>query len=307
MVNNTMFVKMAQADAYAMATEYLIREKHFEQFEGALTFSKYISHPFVNLLPGQYSDDTQMSIAIAEVMLSKQIEDISSLDFANSFVSAFKRDERPGYSKKLQEILESVADGAELIKILNTSSNKNGAAMRAIPLGFLSDKTEVIRLATMQAKITHDTEAGILSAIAIALMAHFAIHYSESFLDMRKIIPDWHPVFNHLNHSNWNDRVLESPIVNDFSDTVAKKTVHAVYTLLTTKHNLKEILEQIIEWGGDTDSVAALAWGIGSYRMTWPGIEPAFFKNDLEKNGQYGYDYLLDLNVRMNNNFISSQ
>ncbi len=53
------------------------------------------------------------------------------------------------------------------------------------------------------------------------------------------------------------------------------------------------IMRQTIEWGGDTDSVAAIAWGIASARYPDEKL-PEFFDRDLE-NGTYGRDYLSTL------------
>ncbi|WP_334879318.1 ADP-ribosylglycohydrolase family protein [Nostoc sp.] len=46
--------------------------------------SRSVEHPRFRLNPGSYTDDTQMSIAITEVIV---------------FVTAFKRDEREGYAR----------------------------------------------------------------------------------------------------------------------------------------------------------------------------------------------------------------
>jgi ADP-ribosylglycohydrolase len=43
-------------------------------------------------------------------------------------------------------------------------------------------------------------------------------------------------------------------------------TAHAVTTLLIEQPSLMDILRQTIEWRGDADSVAAVAWGIASTR-----------------------------------------
>lgn len=296
--NQNMLRRIAQADALCMATEYILEETHKKLFSNVLKFEKYYAHPIVKLLPGQYSDDTQMSIANTEVLISKELSLITPIDFANSFVAAFKRDQRPGYSKGFQKILESVSNGKDLIKILDTNSNKNGAAMRSVPFGVIPDRKEIIRLASMQAAITHNTKAGIWSAVAVALMSHFALYHTEPFSEMLSVVKNWHPVFKLLS-GQFNERVIEKNPVISLADTVAIKTVDAVLTLLLTKNNLKEILEQVISWGGDTDSVAAIAWGIASARMSWPEIEPEFLNTGLELNGKFGIEYLDSLSEKL--------
>ncbi|BAY79371.1 ADP-ribosylation/crystallin J1 (plasmid) [Nostoc linckia NIES-25] len=51
-----------------------------------------MQHPRFRLIPGNYTDDTQMSIAIAEVIVAQAPWTAEVL--AQSFVTAFKRDPR---------------------------------------------------------------------------------------------------------------------------------------------------------------------------------------------------------------------
>ena len=53
-------------------------------------------HP---LLYKKYSDDTQMSLAIAELVIEEK--DWTSQLIADKFVAVFKRDERFGYSSRI--------------------------------------------------------------------------------------------------------------------------------------------------------------------------------------------------------------
>ncbi len=75
-------------------------------------------------------------------------------------------------------------------------------------------------------------------------------------------------------------------------------TAHAVHTLLTTNNSLMDIMRQVIEWGGDTDSVAAIAWGIASARHQ-DEVLPDFFEHDLEIGRPYGKIYLEEMGTRL--------
>ena len=65
--NPLMLLRIAQGDAYGMAVEY-IRPEHEPLREQALNFESYGKHPTHKILAGQYTDDTQMSIGVAEVI-----------------------------------------------------------------------------------------------------------------------------------------------------------------------------------------------------------------------------------------------
>lgn len=111
-----------------------------------------------------------MALAISELMLSR--EDWTPEGIAEGFVRAFKRDPRRGYSSKFYEILRRVDTGRELVETLQPGSDRNGAAMRAFPIGLYADVAEVLEKADMQARITHDTPVARRAAQAVALMAH---------------------------------------------------------------------------------------------------------------------------------------
>ncbi len=51
----------------------------------------------------------------------------------------------------------------------------NGAAMRAHPVGFLADRNDVLRVAAIQARVTHGHHAAVAAAQAVALLVHDAL------------------------------------------------------------------------------------------------------------------------------------
>lgn len=80
---------------------------------------------------------------------------------------------------------------------------------------------------------------------------------------------------------------------------VGLNTAWAVHTLLVQETSLRGIMERIIEWGGDTDSTASIAWGIASARYP-DEIIPEFLERDLEASDpQYGPVFLRDLGRKL--------
>ena len=57
----------------------------------------YSRHPRHTIEPGCYTDDTQMSIAVAELLVSDT--HFSRENLAELFVSCFQRDPRAGYAR----------------------------------------------------------------------------------------------------------------------------------------------------------------------------------------------------------------
>src|SRR3989344_4453617 len=151
-----MLLELAIGDAYGAGFEYA--DPSFVREHSAKMV--YIQNPVYDALrPGRYTDDTQMSIAIAELLIERK--EWTPINIANKFVEVFKRDERKGYGRLFQEFLEEIRDGNEFLERIKPESDKSGSAMRASPMGYLPTIKEVIEYATIQAKITHDTESGI--------------------------------------------------------------------------------------------------------------------------------------------------
>src|SRR5262245_9665769 len=165
-----MLLELAIGDAYGAGFEYA--KPQFVSDGNDL--SCYRQHPRHRIKPGCYTDDTQMSIAVAEMIVSG--DEWTPLNLANRFVHCFKRDPREGYAGRFYDFLCSVADGQDFLDRIVPRSDKSGAAMRAVPIGVFPTISEVIRKATVQARLTHDTTDGVNAAVAAALMSHYFVY-----------------------------------------------------------------------------------------------------------------------------------
>ena len=116
----------AIGDAYGVCFEYAPREI----IRTRNNLAGYFSHPKYQTGGGCYSDDTQMSIAVAEALL-KLGDAASAHDFTASFVAAFQRDPREGYAGTFHEFLLTVTDADDFLARIRNDSDKSGGAMRA--------------------------------------------------------------------------------------------------------------------------------------------------------------------------------
>ncbi|MFH1637227.1 MAG: ADP-ribosylglycohydrolase family protein [Candidatus Woesearchaeota archaeon] len=270
-----MMLELAIGDAYGSGFEFA--EKGFIRKNNNL--KSYYKHRKCNILPGCYTDDAQMSIAIAELLMGEKEWDCFKI--ASKFVEAFKRDEREGYSSGFYLLLKCVNDGAELIARLNPNSRKNGAAMRACPIGILPDLEKVKLYAAMQAEVTHDSHEGITSAMASALMPHYFTYKLGKKKDLGEFIAgnvegDWGKA--------WKGEV----------STNAEEAVRAAITAIARGASLSSILKRSIAFGGDVDTVATIAMAAASCCDEVRKDIPKNLVDGLE-NGDYGKGYLLGL------------
>lgn len=301
--NDLMLLRIAQGDAYALPYEYVKDEDAPGLKQELLKLERYHRHPtYHNMGAGTYTDDTQMSIAVAEVLWENAQGTMngymSTETFMRRFFEAFKRDPRDGYSRQLQRILEGSKTFEEFVETLVPCSNANGAAMRAVPIGVISDPEQVVKVATLQAAGTHSTPGGVDSAVTVALMSHFALHSTRDLTEVLEWGSQYCSAFEGF-HEPWEGRVKARDDVPG-DPGVGMNTAHAAHTLLTQERTLKGIMRQVIEWGGDTDSVASIAWGIASCRCQ-DEVLPSFLEDDLERSvgSDYGPQFLKDLGKRL--------
>jgi ADP-ribosylglycohydrolase len=266
-----MLVEIAIGDAYGAGFEFCSREK----IAAHNTLAAYVEHE-LGLQAGRYTDDTQMSIANAEVLLATS--DAHSDDFADAYVRCYRRDRRLGYAKGLQSLLNECDTGAMLRQRIRPDSKRNGAAMRAVPLGLIAEKQRVMALASEQAMVTHATSEGVLSSQAVALMAHLLMYENARLDDLPDLVA----------------RAIGLPLRRDWQAEVecdAIQTVHAVSTALLRNRSMSGLLRDCVNFGGDVDSVAAIAMGLASLSREYVADIPHVLANGLE-DGAYGRNYL---------------
>lgn len=282
--NPLMLLRIAQGDAYAMAAEYLKSPRDDALLEQILRFEAYQKHPTHTLRAGQYTDDGQMTVGVTEVLLGGR--PFTPLSLADAWIRCYHRDPREGYARGFQGFLHRTFSGQEFLDNIHNGSEKNGGGMRIVPGGVLPDPQEVVAFARLQAAITHNTPLGLYAAEAVALLSHFALYTDLPFTAFRG-------TFGHLlEHPEW---FPEEPVpmlrVNSSGAGIARNTIQGVYTALTLGDSLMAMLDLIIRAGGDTDTVAAITWGIASCRHPEEKL-PEFFEVMLEPGGRYGVHFL---------------
>ncbi len=273
-----MFVEIAIGDAYGAGFEFSNRDKIENHNSG-----KYFTQHDLGIPAGKYTDDTQMSIAIAELLISNT--EFTKETCANSFIQTFKRDKRQGYAKKFQALIETCENGADLIKNIKPQSTRNGAAMRSVPLGLIVNKDDLLASARTQASVTHETPEGIISSQIIGLASHKLI-YEKVFITE---IP--HLIYKETGFSintNWKTEVA--------CDAV--QTIHAVFSSLTRNTKISDLLIDCVNYGGDVDSVAAIALGLASLSPEYEKDINQNLLNSLE-NGNFGFDFLKNFDKKL--------
>jgi len=272
-------LELAIGDAYGAGFEYVDREiiRRWNDL------SRYVKHPRHNIRPGSYTDDTQMSLAIAEAIVSGEPWNPALL--ARKFVEVFQRDPREGYASGFYHFLLNMRDGEQFLRDIKPDSDKSGAAMRAAPIGIYPTISLVIEHCSIQAALTHNTPGGINAAVAAALMTHYFLYNLGPQKELGAFLEE------HVS-GHWN---------TPWTGTVKSQgwmSVQAAVTALLRNDTMRDVLKTCIQFSGDVDTVAAIALAAGSCSSEIAQDLPSHLLDTLE-NGPYGRDYIRQLDKRL--------
>lgn len=279
-VGYNMLFEMAIADAVGFGYEFAPPDFVLANNDG----KTYVKNPGRdNHKPGTYSDDTQMSIAMAEWMLTGR--PFNTTDLACHFVDAFKRDPREGYAGGFYKFLCETKTGYDFIDNINPRSNRAGGAMRAPVCGLLPTVEEVRDMAMWQASLTHATYDGMNAAAAAALLV-WACRQGTWQKELPEFLNDTLPGYM------WE--VLHTGPVGN----IGIQAVRAALSAIVNGSSLSDILVRSIALTGDVDTVAAIAIGAASmHPCITSDLDEGLYRN-LE-GGKYGWRYLKALDAKL--------
>jgi ADP-ribosyl-[dinitrogen reductase] hydrolase len=309
-----MILELGIGDAYGRPFEFNTPE--FIKENNDLTGYKHRVGEEQNGI-GIYTDDGQMSLAIAEQMLSELPG--TQVRFATHFVTAYKRDPRGGYSKRIKNALEESKPNLPfelILKAKQAGANSNGSVMRAVPLGLLADPKEIMYRSIVQTSVTHGHIEAVNSATAISLTAHFFYHLFQRLGDTKPL----HEKF--IVYQQWMrsqmgvtfddiydsydllaDMPLNQPLQCD-AKTTASLSIKLAWGMKkdVIVHDMRtsaaKILKKAIDIGGDVDSSASIALGLYSLRPD-AKMDLAQALYDNLENGAYGRDYMIALDAAL--------
>ena len=104
-----MLLEIGIGDAYGAGFEFAPIEK-VRDYNNLTQYCGYD----IGITSGCYTDDTQMSLAIAELLIAQAPWTQENL--ADKFVACFKRDKRLGYARRFYDFLCSVQNGKEFLE-----------------------------------------------------------------------------------------------------------------------------------------------------------------------------------------------
>jgi poly(ADP-ribose) glycohydrolase ARH3 len=245
-----------------------------------------------------YTDDTQMTIAVAEALIAdgEIREETLAARFAENY------DPGRGYGPSARKVIEAMRGGEDwralASNLLPGGSFGNGAAMRVAPVALLfhDDHERLLDQSVLSALPTHTHLLGIEGAQMLALAIAFA---------MRSTPFDRGELFEHLLSYAASDefdyrlryaaRLTDDDTLGRLGNTLAahESVVTSIACFALNPDSFEDTVSRAIAQGGDVDTLAAMAAAISGARLGISAV-PEHLIERLE-DGPKGRSYITKL------------
>lgn len=270
---------------------------------------------YLNLLPGQITDDTEMALCIARSIAEKKYFDPE--DIAKRFVHWFD-DNMIGAGSTTRAAIKRLKEGFPWYEAgynqKGITLTGNGSVMRCAPVGMYDYKniTDLIKHSKEQSIITHPHQDCIDSSIFINSIIAYCLEnkngrdsyssyndgglkydaYDEALTKMIKIgsndllLAQYGAIGSVLEP----DKYLKQKLSGTVYDTVDS----AVYCLLST-WTFEECILKAVNLGGDADTRGAMAGAMAGACYGETAIPEQWKEKLVDRNGKQIYSELCDL------------
>ena len=267
---------LAIGDALGAPVEGLDSRTIMETFGGG---RGYLTKLPVDVL--HYTDDTQMTIGVAESLLDKGVVD--EADMMSRFAANY--DPHRGYGQGARLVLEAARDGQDWRAVrdglFENGSFGNGGAMRVAPVAvrFAHQPDRLWEQAAASARVTHTHELGIEGACLIATATAYAL--TQETIDPPELLNRLHDLAK-TEEFQWQLKTaLQRPLEDAFylfgNGLEAHRSVMtAILCFLLHQHSYVDTIAAAIGRGGDTDTIAAMAGGLSGAFLGVKAIPQGF-------------------------------
>jgi len=219
--------------------------------------------------PGQPTDDTALSLSLAFTLTCGEPLDaalcakrfLSDLDRSHGAFAVMFWEGGPGGATT--RALRSLQRGTAPENNGHPNDGGNGAAMRAHPVGCLSDRETVLRVAAMQAKVTHGHPAAVAAAQAVAVLVYDGIAGVPASDDVPSGIDEpafaaaWRSAHRDLARGERLPAHLRNVAMSGWETVAAAHAISLIYD-----GDPERAIAAAAASGGDTDTVACIVGGI---------------------------------------------
>lgn len=277
-------------------------------FEGMLVNNKELiawdgkgfnGSAYHQLQPGQYSDDTQMSVMVANSLVTNR--GFNPDDLAARYVDWINSGIARGYGKTTLMAVQNLMSGKHWSESGIAGSYGNGTAMRAAPFGiyYRNDLQSLVAICKIDSAITHASEDAEAGSIAIALATAYAVNNdTENLLErISEKLPDSKVkgLVYSLDSLVNSDKISPQQALRVLGTKAnVRETVPAALYCFLRFNNYHDAVYAAIKAGGDTDTTAAIVGALFGAKFSMKGIDKSFYSVE-------DFDKLVELDSQLYN------
>ncbi|NIK69136.1 MULTISPECIES: ADP-ribosylglycohydrolase family protein [unclassified Paenibacillus] len=250
---------VAVGDALGGTTEFMTAREIKHQY-GYLT--EIIGGGVWQLAPGEVTDDTMMTLCVAEGILDNPAAPVESIgrhflnwhqskpkDIGNTILHAFHNYEGNWF------------EAAFLTDLDLGQSGGNGSLMRCLPVALAYRKlTDIERVSRQQSKMTHYDETCNEACIIYNRIAYRLLQGEELK----------HAIQKEITGTKYEDMLTNAPNCEPSGYVV--HTFRWVLHLLLHSSSFSGVVQEAANLGGDSDTIGAIAGGLAGIACGYPEI-----------------------------------
>lgn len=241
------YLGLAVGDALGATVEFMTPREIQHQYD---EHRDMIGGGWLNLSPGQVTDDTQMSLALGDAILGA--EGIEGVSIANAF-DAWLKSKPVDVGSTVRRGIVRFRTSGSLQGPVDDYDGGNGAVMRVLPLalvGLGAPSKTLEAAAHVQAHITHNSplaDAGMMTIVHMVQRA--LITPTNAYQDMLALA---HALRRYDNVYDFTKKREENP------SGFLPDTLRAVFQAFSRTDNFEAALLDVVNRGGDADTTGAI-------------------------------------------------
>lgn len=291
-------VGLAVGDAMGMPLEFLSKQEITVRYGGKVTayIKATTGHPCERLSPGQYTDDTQMALALAYAILDKG--EFSPHAFKRRLIEWYECKDHRAPGNACIESVRRLDEGVSYKESGQEGAAGCGSAMRVPPLALVYHGKDLVRHSHLQSMMTHrDPRASIGTVLTAQIVSRLMETETDSFdrdAFLNEITRFAVALETKLGHrkQEFSEKLAMFPdlLAMPFEESIVKigtggyvveTVIGAFFGFLHTPHDFEQTIINVVNEGDDADSVGAIA-GAFSGALNGMAAIPERWRSPLE-------------------------
>ncbi len=216
---------------------------------------------------GEYTDDTLQMIALAESLVT--CRGFEAIDFVKRLLGIYAiHPEYFGPTSRL--VLEKIRSGvpvrqAAMLPDGAMGGRTNGAVMRGAPIGIFYRPDDALAVSRVAAAVTHPHPVAIACSGFVNQMIAILCRGGTKETAFYRALAS-------CDNGEVRRRVAALSLAEVIPSLDALDTTHAAITCFMEEETFREMIRRAVGYGGDTDTIAAIAGALGGACLGIEGI-----------------------------------